>query len=58
MKDCEVNGLMHCNSLIKEGLTVFNSVFANEGDAVRYALDHGIKRIDIVSADGITEKVL
>jgi len=58
VKDCEVNGLMHCNSLIKEGLTVFNSVFANEGDAVRYALDHGIKRIDIVSADGITEKVL
>lgn len=58
VKDYEVNGLMHCSRLIKEGFTVFNSVFANEGDAVRYALDHGIKRIDIVSADGITEKAL
>lgn len=58
VKGCEVNGLMHCSRLIKEGLTVFNSVFANEGDAVRYAVDHGIKRIDIVSEDGITEKAL
>lgn len=58
VKDCEVNGLMHCRRLIKEGLTVFNSVFANEGDAVRYAVDHGIKRIDIVTEDGITEKAL
>lgn len=58
VKDYEVNGLMHCGRLIKEGFTVFNSVFANEDDAVRYALDHGIKRIDIVSADGITEKIL
>ncbi len=58
VKDYEVNGLLHCSRLIKDGFTVFNSVFANEGDAVRYALDHGIKRIDIVSADGITEKAL
>ncbi len=57
-KDCEVNGLMHCSRLIKEGFTVFNSVFGDEGEAVRYAVDHGIKRIDIVTDDGITEKVL
>lgn len=57
-KGCEVKGLMHCSMLIKENLKVFNSVFANEEEAVKYALAHRIIRIDIVTSSGITEKVL
>ena len=57
-KGCEVKGLMHCGMLIKENLKVFNSVFDNEADAVKYALEHRIKRMDVVTAQGITEKVL
>lgn len=57
-KGCEVKGLMHCSMLIKENLKVFNSVFANEEEAVKYALAHRINRIDIVTSSGITEKVL
>lgn len=57
-KGCEVKGLMHCSMLIKENLKVFNSVFANEDEAVKYALAHRINRIDIVTSSGITEKVL
>ncbi len=57
-KGCEVKGLMHCSMLIKENLKVFNSVFANEEEAVKYALAHRINRIDIVTSSGVTEKVL
>ena len=57
-KGCEVKGLMHCSMLIKENLKVFNSVFANDEEAVKYALAHRINRIDIVTSSGITEKVL
>lgn len=57
-KGCEVKGLMHCSMLIKENLKVFNSVFANEEEAVKYALAHRINRIDIVTSYGVTEKVL
>ena len=57
-KGYEVNGLMHCSKLIKNGLKVFNSVFTSEKDAVDYALSHGIKRIDSVSADGIKERAI
>lgn len=58
VKGSEVNGLMHCSKLIKEGFKVFNSVFANEDDAVKYAVAHGIKRLDIVSDSVVTEKAL
>ncbi len=57
-KGQEVNALMHCSLLIKNGLKVFNSVFSSEEEAVSYAAAHGIKRIDIVSSDGITERAL
>ena len=57
-KGCEVSGLMYCSKLIRSGVTVFNSVFAGEADAAAYAVSHGIKRMDIVTADGVTEKAL
>ena len=49
---CEIEGLRHCAELIKEGKTVYNSVFANAEDASAYAAAHGIKRIDTVSKSG------
>ena len=55
---CEVNALMHCSKLINDGNTVFNSVFDNEEAAVQYAKSHGIKRMDIVTAEGIDQKAL
>lgn len=55
-KGYEVNGLMHCAKLIHDGLTVFNSVFASEEEAVKYASAHGITRMDIVTSDGVTTK--
>lgn len=54
----EVAGLIHCSKLIKEGKTVFNSVFENEEYAAQYAAAHGIKQMDIVTASGVTEKAL
>ena len=57
-KGCEVNGLMHCCRLVADGLSVFNSVFACEDDAAAYAAAHGIMRMDVVSADGVTEKAI
>ncbi len=57
-KGCEVKGLMHCSSLIKKNLKVFNSVFSSEDEALKYAINHGIKRIDIVFESGIEEKSL
>ncbi len=57
-KGCEVSGLMYCSKLIRSGVTVFNSVFAGEADAAAYAVSHGIRRMDIVTADGVTEKAL
>lgn len=57
-KGCEVSGLMYCSKLIRSGVTVFNSVFAGEADAAAYAVSHGIKRMDIVTTDGVTEKAL
>lgn len=48
----EVEGLKHCAALIREGRTVFNSVFDTEAEAVSYARSRRISRIDIVAADG------
>ena len=49
---CEVDGLRHCAALIREGKTVYNSVFDSEQAAVSYARGRGISRIDIVAAGG------
>lgn len=48
----EVKALRHCDKLISEGKTVFNGLFECPKCAMLYAKAHGIKRIDIVSADG------
>ncbi len=48
----EMQGLMHCTKLIKDGYTVFNSVFSSEDEAIRYAKSRGIRRIDTITADG------
>lgn len=49
---CEVEGLRHCAKLIREGKTVYNSVFDSEAAAISYAESKGISRIDIVAAGG------
>ena len=57
-KGAEVAGLMHCNKLINEGMTVFNSVFDSEDAAAQYAVAHGIKKMTVVSSTGITERTI
>lgn len=51
----ETEAIKHCRKLTQQGLTVYNSVFATEQDAVQYARSHSIGRMDIVSADGGVE---
>lgn len=47
-----IAAIRHCRKLAEQGMTVFNSVFATEAEAVEYARSSGIKRIDIVDDDG------
>lgn len=55
----EIKALMHCSELIKQGKTVYNSVFADENEAADFARIHRIGRMDIVSAGGeVTTKEL
>ena len=48
----EIKALKHCDKLISEGLTVYNGLFECPKCAAAYAKSHGIKRVDIVAADG------
>lgn len=48
----EIDGLRHCSELIRQGKTVYNSVFDSKSAAVSYAKSKGIKRIVTVSAGG------
>lgn len=52
-----VAGLKHSEKLIDSGLTVYNGLFENLTQAKSYAASHGIKRIDVVSADGSAESL-
>lgn len=45
---CEIAGLNHCTELINAGKTVFNSLCSSVDEAVAYARQHGIHRVDIV----------
>ena len=47
-----IDAIKHCRMLTEQGLTVYNSVFETEQDAVEYARVRSIKRVDIISADG------
>lgn len=48
----ETAALKHCAELIAQGLTVRNSLLECPKCAKKYAQEHNIKRLDIVSADG------
>lgn len=48
----EIKALQHCDKLISEGMTVYNGLFECPKCAAAYAKAHGIKRMDVVSADG------
>lgn len=50
--DAQTAALKHSERLIESGLRVYNGLFDDLGDARKYALLHGIKRIDAVAADG------
>ncbi len=51
-KGAEIKALKHCDRLIADGLCVYNGLFECPKCAAAYAKSHGIKRIDIVAADG------
>ena len=48
----EIVALKHCERLISEGKTVFNSPESHPELVRKYAKEHNIKHIDIVDADG------
>jgi ATP phosphoribosyltransferase regulatory subunit len=48
----ETAAMKHCDKLIGEGLTVYNSLFDSIESAKEYAKEHNIHRLDIVSKDG------
>ncbi len=48
----EIDALRHCAGLIRQGQTVFNSVFADEKEAAEYAKAKGIARMDVVAVGG------
>lgn len=45
-------GLMHCRALIEQGLCADFADCASEEEARRYARERGIRRLDLVTADG------
>lgn len=48
----EIAALKHCEKLISEGKTVFNSPEKYVELVRKYAKDHNIKRVDIIGKDG------
>lgn len=48
----EIAALTHCEKLITEGMTVFNSPEKHIGIAKKYAEEHNIHRVDIVDKYG------
>lgn len=48
----EMKALLHCEKLISEGLTVFNSPEKHPGLAKKYAAEHNIHRVDSIDKDG------
>ena len=52
----EVAALKHCDEIIGEGLSVYNFLGACPKCAEKYAKEHGIHRVEIVSKDGTIER--
>lgn len=52
-EDAEIAALKHCEELIAEGKTVFNSPEKHIGLVRKYAKEHNIRRVDIVDKDGM-----